>query len=90
MEALRTGDRDEQQALLSATCVHHAQRESTRESTKKYKTTRDATKMASNNERVAGITNPEWAGKDFDPSDPNQTTAQRLNTYIVDCLEQCG
>jgi hypothetical protein len=40
-----------------------------------------------NNERVAGITNPEWAGQDFDSSDPNQTTAQRLNTYLVDCLE---
>ena len=39
-------------------------------------------------ERVASIMNAEWTGQDFDPCDPNQITAPRLNTYLVDCLEK--
>lgn len=36
---------------------------------------------------MAEITDPAYTGKDFDVTDPNQLTAKRINTYIVDCLE---
>jgi hypothetical protein len=39
------------------------------------------------NDRINGITDPKWLGKDFDPQGANETTPIRLNTYLVDCLE---
>ena len=42
---------------------------------------------AFNKERTAKLIDPKWLGKDFNPSDEEQLTTQRLNTYLVDCID---